>query len=107
MSKVRQGLTLFTIAAFVAGTGGCSSTADLWGSGQVVDDTTLAARVKSALVKAKSVDASAIKVNSHRGEVVLTGSVDSERMIDNAELVAWKVDGVLLVTSELQVARGH
>ena len=107
MTKLRQFLSLSAVAVFVAGAAGCSAITDGWGTQAAVDDAALSARVKAALVKDEGVDATAITVNTHRREVVLTGFVDSERMSDRADLVAWKVDGVLMVRNDLHVGRAR
>lgn len=106
MMNCSQIFSRVAIVVFLSGAAGCTSMEDRWATGQEFDDAALTARVKGALADAKDVDARAIKVNTRRGEVVLSGTVRSEQMIDRAELAAWNVDGVLMVRSDLEVARG-
>ena len=107
MTRLRQFLSISATAVFVAGAAGCASTSDVWSTEQMFDDAALTARVRAALVEAERFDASGIKVKTHHGEVVLSGYVPSKQMSDRADLVAWKVDGVLLVRNDLHVARGR
>jgi osmotically-inducible protein OsmY len=103
MIKLRQGLSLFAIAVFLAGTAGCASTEEKRATGQVVDDAALTGRVKVALVKAEGLDATKINVNTYRGEVILSGFVESQQMIDRAGSLARGVDGVRTVRNDLHL----
>jgi hyperosmotically inducible periplasmic protein len=93
-----QFLSLFAAIVFLAGAVGCAGPT-------VIDDATITARVKAALRKAQGLPATAISVTTHRGEVVLSGSVQNKRIVDRAGRVAWNVDGVLMVFNDLDVAR--
>jgi osmotically-inducible protein OsmY len=94
----RQFLASFAAAVFLAGAAACAGP-------EVIDDATITARVKAALRKAQGLPATAISVKTHRGEVVLSGSVATPRMIERAGRIAWNVDGVLMVFNDLDVAR--
>lgn len=100
LSKYVVGLTL---AIGVAAMSACAPTAERRGTGEFVDDAALTARVKTALLKAENVPATAINVNSYRGEVVLSGFVQDRGMIDRAVAAARNVDGVRVVRNELRV----
>ena len=92
------------LAVSLGATAACAPTADRRAAGQVVDDAALTARVKTALIKADNVDANAVNVNTYRGEVMLSGFVESEAMIRRAGDVARGVDGVQVVRNDLRVA---
>lgn len=70
-----------------------------------VDDATVTARVKTALIKTPSVKASEIDVHTYRGVVTLDGVVDDEQMLLRAAKVARATPGVTSVHNTLQVAR--
>ena len=99
-------LTWIVLAISLGATVGCAPTPERRGTGEFVDDAALTARVKTALAKAEGLKgAAAINVNSYRGEVQLSGFVDSEDMIQRAITAARNVDGVQVVRNDLRVAR--
>ena len=102
MSTARQWTTWLITACFLGMTAACAPTEERRPPGQFVDDAALTARVKAALVKAKDVDANAVNVNTYRGEVVLSGYVESDTMIRRAGEVARSVDGVRVVRNDLR-----
>lgn len=72
-----------------------------------VDDSSVTARIKTALIKSPDVKASEIDVHTYRGVVTLDGVVDNEQMLQRAEKIARDTPGVASVRSTLQVARTH
>jgi osmotically-inducible protein OsmY len=72
--------------------------------GDFVDDATITARVKYALIANGSTEGLAINVDTMNREVTLTGEVDSDQQKQLAERIAGNVDGVADVKSELKVA---
>lgn len=92
------------IALFVGSLAACAPTAERRGTGEVVDDAGLTARVKTALLKAEGLtNAAAINVNTYRGEVQLSGFVDTQAMIDRAGEAARNVQGVTAVRNDLRI----
>ena len=71
--------------------------------GERIDDTVLNTKVRTALVKERSLGSGDIWVKADKGTVVLGGSVDSAEEKRKAEAVARTVDGVKSVRNELQV----
>jgi len=69
--------------------------------GDVIDDTTITTKVKSALLAEKDVNSFDIKVKTFDGIVQLSGFVDSKWQIDKAVQVASGVKGVQKVTNDL------
>lgn len=104
MIEVKRGLVAFACAVFLAGLGACASTQEHRATGEFVDDAALTVRVKNALVKADGINAHAINVNSYRGEVLLSGYLDNQNMIEHAADVARNVAGVRVVRNDLHVA---
>ena len=72
--------------------------------GDFVDDATITARVKYALIANGSTDGLSIDVDTMDREVTLTGEVDSDQQKQLAERIAGNVDGVDGVNSKLKVA---
>lgn len=87
-----------------AGVAGCSSTPTSRGTGEVVSDSALTAKVKTAIARDSSIgNAMDINVNTYRGQVQLAGFVDNEEAARRAADVARKVEGVKTVQNDLRV----
>jgi len=71
--------------------------------GSNVDDGIITAKVRSALVADPSVKSLDIAVVTRKGQVQLSGFVDSQSQIDLATSLAQKVEGVTKVDSELSI----
>jgi osmotically-inducible protein OsmY len=69
-----------------------------------VDDATLTARVKTALLKSPDVKGSEVNVQTYEGKVTLSGVVDNTQMARNAERITRETPGVKSVESAIQVA---
>ena len=73
-------------------------------AGTVVDDAGLTARVKTAIAgDAGAGTAANVNVTTYRGEVQLSGFVDSQEKADQAVKAARGVSGVQNVRNDLQV----
>lgn len=70
-------------------------------AGTVVDDATVTAKVKAALMAESEVDGTRINVDTVNGRVVLKGEVPSKTMIDRAVQVARGIEGVRDVDNQL------
>ena len=70
-------------------------------SREVVSDSVITTKVKSALLTAKDVDSLAISVETFDGTVQLAGFVQSQWQIDKAIQIASAVDGVQSVKNDL------
>jgi hyperosmotically inducible protein len=105
MTDLRKLLSCFFIAIFVATATACAPTDQRRGTGEVVDDAGLTARVKTALLKAEGLGRAAeINVNTYRGEVQLSGFVETQEMIRRAGDAARTVPGVTAVRNDLRIA---
>ena len=82
---------------------GCASTATRESTGEYVDDSTVTAKVKTALVKDPVVSAYAVNVKTYKGVVQLSGFVNTADEKTRAEEVARGVHGVKSVTNSLIV----
>ncbi|MCO5099184.1 MAG: BON domain-containing protein [Rhodocyclaceae bacterium] len=79
------------------------SMADRQKAGEYVDDSTLTAKVKAALLAEQGLPSAAISVETYHGVVQLSGFVDSEAQVKQAGQVARGVKGVKEVKNSLNV----
>jgi hyperosmotically inducible periplasmic protein len=71
--------------------------------GETIDDSTITARVKTALINEKDVPAAAINVDTTKGVVTLSGTVKDPTQRDRAVAAARRVNGVKDVKSTVQI----
>lgn len=74
--------------------------------GQQIDDATISAKVKAALLAAENVNGTDISVETNAGRVILSGMVPDQNQIDRAVAAARNVEGVVDVESRLAVGEG-
>ncbi len=79
------------------------SMADRQKAAEYVDDSTLTAKVKAALLAEQGLPSAAISVETYHGVVQLSGFVDSDAQIKQAGQVARGVKGVKEVKNSLNV----
>lgn len=104
MGNVNRFYVWLLIAAFLGTIAACAPTAERRGTGEVIDDATLTARVKTALLRVEGLSAFKIDVDTNRGEVQLAGFVKDEDMIRRAVETANGVPGVRRVHNDLRLA---
>ena len=73
--------------------------------GNAVDDGIITTQVKSALLADPNVKSFDIAVVTRKGEVQLSGFVDSQAQIDRAIAIAHKVDGVTSIGNEMSIKK--
>lgn len=98
----RRGLLALMLAALLALVVSCATPAGR-SAGNVVDDAAITTQVKAELLADKLVSGVAISVQTFKGEVTLTGAVDSDMQIRRAENIARSVKGVTRVTNLLKL----
>jgi osmotically-inducible protein OsmY len=105
MAVARKYLLWIMVAVFVGTAAACAPTPERRGTGEVVDDAGLTARVKTAIAKAEGISGAAqINVTTYRGEVQLSGFLENEDMIRRAGEAARTVAGVTRVRNDLRIA---
>jgi osmotically-inducible protein OsmY len=82
---------------------GCASTPTRESSGEYVDDSAITTRVKAAIFDDPSLKVLQINVETFKGEVQLSGFVDSAQNVRKAGEVARSVRGVKSVKNDLIV----
>jgi|SRR5579864_2200689 len=75
--------------------------------GTEIDDSVVTTRVKSALLADKDVKSFDIKVETRKGQVQLSGFVDTRTRIDYAIALTSKVEGVKAVENGMKVKEGR
>jgi len=93
------GLTVLVLAT----TAGCAVTRGQESVGAYVDDSAITTAVKARFIDNKTVDASAISVETLNGTVMLSGFAKSGAEKTVAESLAWKVNGVKQVKNEIAI----
>jgi osmotically-inducible protein OsmY len=82
---------------------GCASTRTSEGTGGYVDDSAITTKVKSAILMDSSLKVLQINVETFKGEVQLSGFVDSHQSATKAAEVARGVKGVKSIKNDLIV----
>ena len=104
MKMIRSTLVAVTTAvAALTLLPGCAVTRDQSTVGEYVDDAVITTRVKARFVENKTVDATAISVETLNGEVLLSGFAKSGTEKVAAENLASGVKGVKLVKNQIVV----
>lgn len=73
--------------------------------GNKVDDGIVTAKVKAALISDEKIKSTDITVVTRKGEVQLSGFVNSQSQIDRALLVAKGIEGVSSVSNEMSIKK--
>jgi hyperosmotically inducible protein len=100
-------LSLFVVLSLAAPSlilaPGCASTPTKASTGEFIDDSVITTKVKTALVRNDETPGGAIKVETFKGVVQLSGFVDATAQKTEAGLVASKVEGVKEVVNNIIV----
>lgn len=102
MNSFKRIIPLFAIVA-AASLIGCASTQQHESTGQYVDDTTITAKVKSAIFEQPSLKSAEINVETFKGIVQLSGFVRSQENINLAVQTAKNVHGVTSVKNDMRL----
>jgi len=89
------------LVLLVAASTGCSLAGRTLGT--YVDDQTVTAAVKMGLARKEPRTVTRVNVDTFEGTVYLTGEVASAIQKSDAEIAAWKVEGVTQVVNDLTV----
>lgn len=103
MFKLNRIIRLLACFALIASFLGCAATQKHESTGQYVDDTAITTKVKTAIFNEDSLKTMQINVKTFKGEVQLSGFVNSAQVVKKAGEVARSVDGVVSVKNDLIV----
>jgi osmotically-inducible protein OsmY len=101
--KLRTALVASIAALVLVVTTGCAVTRDQETVGAYIDDAVISTTVKARFFDDKTVDGSAVKVETLNGTVMLSGFAKNSTEKRNAETIALKVKGVKGVKNELLI----
>jgi hyperosmotically inducible protein len=101
-----QNWLVLSLALVSLALGACAASGPHRSTGQVIDDTTIAARTKTALLADSTTDGLNIDVEVDRDKVQLNGFVDSQAQVDRAGEIARSIPGVASVKNNLKVSGG-
>jgi hyperosmotically inducible protein len=104
VSPMRPALNFAALGAAVLLVAGCNVFKGNETTGQYVDDTTITARAKAALVNDKNVSATDFNIEVYQGNVTLTGVAKSGAEAARAEADIRQVRGVKSVKNATRVA---
>lgn len=115
--QARKGVLVLNLAMVAAAAAmmlaGCNRPPDPTGApvpkttvGTEIDDTVVTTRVKAALIGDPTVKSYGFKVDTHKGEVQLSGFVDNQAQVDRAVEVARAVEGVKSIDNKVTVKAG-
>jgi osmotically-inducible protein OsmY len=103
MTKRRQLVGFLICVTLVAAFLGCASTPTRESSGQYVDDSAITTKVKAEIFNEPSLKVFQINVETFKGEVQLSGFVDTSQSVTKAGEIARSVKGVKSVKNNLIV----
>lgn len=98
---IRYVSAFFVVTAFLVAVG-CASTQEQEGMGEYMDDSVITGKVKAAILNDPSLSSAEINVETYKGEVQLSGFVNSNADIDKAIEVARAVSGVNSVKNDMR-----
>lgn len=92
--KPAQLIHYVVAAILVAMLGACAPSANRQGAGEYLDDAVITSRVKAAFATDPQVKATEVQVETYKGEVQLSGFVESRESGKRAAEIARQVPGV-------------
>ncbi len=101
--KLRSALAATVAAAALLTSAGCAVMRGQETTGAYIDDAAITTAVKARFVENKDVDAASIKVETMKGEVMLSGFAKNSTEKSSAESLARNVKGVRTVRNEIAV----
>lgn len=101
--KLRSALAATVAAAALLTSAGCAVIRGQETTGAYIDDAAITTAVKAKFVENKDVDAASIKVETMKGEVMLSGFAKNSTEKSSAESLARNVKGVRTVRNEIAV----
>ncbi len=103
MNYLIKVFSAFFLALTLLTTAGCASTEKHEGTGEYVDDSVITAKVKALLFDEPSLRSGEVNVETFKGEVQLSGFVNSRADINKAVEIARSVKGVHSVKNDMRL----
>jgi osmotically-inducible protein OsmY len=107
MNMARNNIAALLVAALMTAglVAGCSSTPTQQSTGEAIDDGVVTAKVKAALIEDPVTKAHQINVETFKGQVQLSGFVESDEARARALQLAREVEGVKKVKDSMEVRK--
>jgi osmotically-inducible protein OsmY len=102
--KLRKSTVVAALAALLLGA--CAGTPHKESTGEVLDDSVITTKVKSALLADKRVSGMDVSVETFKGRVLLSGYVNNPQERQTAERIARNTAGVKEVNNKIAVRGG-
>lgn len=99
--KIAKLLSIFALSCAVLFATGCASTPTQSSAGEVIDDTVITAKVKTAIFNDPDLSAAEINVETFKGVVQLSGFVSERGDIARAGNVTRAISGVKSVKNDI------
>ena len=96
-------LTAFFLVLTLLTAVGCASTQKQEGTGEYIDDSVITSKIKAAILNEPGLSSAEINVETFKGEVQLSGYVNSIADITRAVEVAQGVKGVNSVKNDMRL----
>jgi osmotically-inducible protein OsmY len=96
-------LSVIVAASAFALLAGCATGSQQATAGQYIDDTTVTARVKTAIYQEPTLNSAEINVETFKGRVQLSGFVNTRANVERAGAVAKGISGVTAVNNDLRL----
>jgi len=103
MRKLQKSLGLLIFIGLMTVFLGCAATQTSESTGQYVDNSAITTKVKAAIFNDPMLKTMQISVESYKGEVQLSGFVNSPESARKAGEIARSVEGVVSVKNDLIV----
>lgn len=103
MAKLHNLVTGLLLIGLMSAFLGCAATQTSESTGQFVDNSAITTKVKAAIFNDETLKTLQISVETYKGEVLLSGFVDSAQSVRRAGEVARGVNGVVSVKNKLIV----
>nr|WP_320050487.1 BON domain-containing protein [uncultured Desulfuromonas sp.] len=103
MFKINRFMAALACLVLIAAFAGCASTSKQESTGQYIDNSVITTKVKAAIFNEPTLKSMQINVESFKGEVQLSGFVNSVQNVKKAGEVAGVVEGVTSVKNNLIV----
>ncbi|MBE0604125.1 MAG: BON domain-containing protein [Deltaproteobacteria bacterium] len=105
MAKRHRILSFLICIGLIAVFLGCASTRTQEGTGEYIDDSTITTKVKAEILGEPTLKVFQINVETFKGEVQLSGFVDTPEKVKKAGEIARGVKGVKSVKNNLIVKK--
>ncbi len=103
MNGTTRTIAIALVMALFMTMGACAPKKTSESTGQYIDDVTITAKIRAAIIKDSLLKVTQIEVKTYKNTVQLSGFVDTPEMVTEAGDLAGKVNGVTTVENNLLV----